>query len=75
MRERIGADSEEIEVPATVLTASDLIDWLAGRGEQFAFLADQKLVVRVAADQQLIGLHDELGEACEIAIFPPMTGG
>ena len=75
VRERIGADSEELEVPATVLTAADLIDWLAARGEPYAFLSEQKLVVRVAVDQHMIGLHDELGDASEIAIFPPMTGG
>ena len=75
VREKIGKDGEEMTLPDHVTTPSQLIDWLAEQGEEYAFLSEQKLVVRVAADQQLVALDDEIGSASEIAIFPPMTGG
>ena len=75
VREKIGKESEELELPTSGSTADALIDWLTLLGEGYAFLTEQKLVVRVAVDQQLISLHDEIGDASEIAIFPPMTGG
>ncbi|MEL6201495.1 MAG: molybdopterin converting factor subunit 1 [Pseudomonadota bacterium] len=75
VREKIGKDSEALELPTSVSTVETLIDWLTSRGEEYAFLTEQKLVVRVAVDQQLVSLSDEIGDASEIAIFPPMTGG
>jgi len=75
VREKIGKDSEALELPTSVSTVDTLIDWLTSRGEEYAFLTEQKLVVRVAVDQQLVSLSDEIGDAAEIAIFPPMTGG
>lgn len=75
VREKIGKDSEILELPGSVSTAEALIDWLAQLSDEYAFLTEQKLVVRVAADQQLVDLNDELGDVSEIAIFPPMTGG
>ncbi|MEL6819713.1 MAG: molybdopterin converting factor subunit 1 [Pseudomonadota bacterium] len=75
VREKIGKDSEALELPTSVSTVETLIDWLTSRGEEYAFLTEQKLVVRVAVDQQLVSLSDEIGDAAEIAIFPPMTGG
>ncbi|MEO1701694.1 MAG: molybdopterin converting factor subunit 1 [Pseudomonadota bacterium] len=75
VRDKIGKDSEELELPAAALTASDLIDWLAEQGDEYAFLSEQKLVVRLAVDQQLVALDEEIGNGTEIAVFPPMTGG
>ena len=75
VREKLGKDSEALELPTSVSTVETLIDWLTSRGEEYAFLTEQKLVVRVAVDQQLVSLSDEIGDASEIAIFPPMTGG
>ncbi len=75
VREKIGKDIEALELPTSVSTVETLIDWLTSRGEEYAFLTEQKLVVRVAVDQQLVSLSDEIGDASEIAIFPPMTGG
>ncbi|MEL6437207.1 MAG: molybdopterin converting factor subunit 1 [Pseudomonadota bacterium] len=75
VRERVGMGEEDIALPASVETAGDFIDWLAARDDEFAFLNEQKLVVRVAADQQMVSLHDDIRGAAELAVFPPMTGG
>ncbi len=36
VRERIGRSSDEIDVPAGVVTVADLIDHLISRGEDYA---------------------------------------
>src|SRR5690606_27119988 len=51
VRERIGKDSEIIERPAEVATVSDLLTWLAGRGEGYANALTHPDVIRVAIDQ------------------------
>jgi sulfur-carrier protein len=75
VREKIGISEEMIELPSSVKTASDLIEFLAGKGEGYADALAYPNVIRIAVDQEHVD-HDELiGEAREIALFPPMTGG
>ena len=75
VRERIGRSEEVIEPPATVTTAGELIAWLAGQGENYAYAFDNPKIIRVAMDQLHVR-HDALiVGAREIAFFPPMTGG
>jgi molybdopterin synthase sulfur carrier subunit len=75
IRERIGKAEEELELPASVVTASDLIEWLRGKGEEYALAFGNPKVVRVALDKTHVQPGTKLGSAREIAIFPPMTGG
>ena len=75
VRERIGFSEEELELPAEVKTAGDLLGFLAARGEGYAEALLYPKVIRVAVNQEHVE-HDELiGGAREIALFPPMTGG
>ena len=75
VRERTGLSEEELELPAEVKTAGDLLKFLAARGDGFAEALKNPNVIRVAVNQEHIG-HDELiAGAREIALFPPMTGG
>jgi sulfur-carrier protein len=75
VRERIGMSEEDVELPADVKTAGDLLKFLASRGDGFAEALKHPKVIRVAVNQEHID-HDELiGGAREIALFPPMTGG
>ena len=37
VRERIGLAEERLALPETVVTAGDLVGWLSGRGEAYAF--------------------------------------
>lgn len=75
VRERIGVPEETVDLPDTVRTGADLITWLQSRGDNYAFALEQPLAIRVAVDQALIDSDDLLGDAAEIALFPPMTGG
>ncbi|MDD9910617.1 MAG: molybdopterin converting factor subunit 1 [Ahrensia sp.] len=75
IRERVGIEQEYVALPGSVSTVSDLLDWLKGRGEEFAHAFEFSNVIRVALDQDHADHDDLIGDAREIAIFPPMTGG
>jgi molybdopterin synthase sulfur carrier subunit len=75
VRERIGKAEENVEPPASVATVADLIAWLAGRGEEYAYAFEKPGIIRAAIDR-VHAKHDvAIGHAREIAFFPPMTGG
>lgn len=75
IRERIGKAEEELEIPVSVVTASDLIDWLRGKGEEYAIAFDNPKIIRVAFDKTHVQPSAKINAAREIAFFPPMTGG
>lgn len=76
IRERIGAGEEEVTLPGEVRTVGDLIAWLKGRGEEFEAALEHDAMVRVAIDHEHVDDRNALiGQAREIALFPPMTGG
>lgn len=75
IRERIGREGEEIDLPAHVRTVSDLAAFLSARGEGYAHAFENPRVVRAAIDRVHARPDTVLGTAKEIAFFPPMTGG
>lgn len=75
VRERIGVAEEEIALPAGVATVGDLVAWLAGRGETYAYAFENPKVIRAAIDRAHVRADARLDGAREIAFFPPMTGG
>ena len=48
VRERIGKADEVVEPPAHVRTVADLVGWLSGRGEQYAYAFENPKVIRAA---------------------------
>ena len=74
VRERVGKAEEVIDPPASVRTVGELMQWLRGRGEQYAH-AFEKPVIRAAIDQTHVKPEAMIAGAREIAFFPPMTGG
>ena len=75
VRERVGKPEEEVELPAGVATVAELMDWLAGRGEAYAYAFENRTVIRAAIDRTHVRPEAAIGSAGEIAFFPPMTGG
>jgi len=75
VRERIGRDSEELTLPATVRTTGELLDWLRTRGPEYEHALAEPRAIRVALDKVHAKGDVPLGEAREVALFPPMTGG
>jgi molybdopterin synthase sulfur carrier subunit len=75
VRERIGRAEETADIPSGVTTVADLIRWLKSRGEGYAYAFENEGVVRAAIDHVHVKPEAPLGNAREIAFFPPMTGG
>lgn len=75
VRERIGVGSERVELPASVTSVSDLLDWLARRSAGHAAALADRSAIRVAIDQDFVGFDAPVAGAAEIAVFPPVTGG
>jgi len=75
VRERVGKPEEEIEVPPGVGTVDELVTWLSGRGEEYAYAFENPKVIRAAIDRAHVRPDAPIKGAGEIAFFPPMTGG
>ena len=75
VRERVGKPDEEVDVPASVRTVGDLVAWLQGRGEEYAYAFENAAVIRAAIDRNHVKPETAIAGAREIAFFPPMTGG
>jgi molybdopterin synthase sulfur carrier subunit len=75
IRERVGKADEEIDPPAAVQTVGDLVQWLGGRGEEYAYAFANAKTVRAAIDRMHVRADAKIAGAREIALFPPMTGG
>ncbi len=75
VKEKTGVAAEDVAVPDSVGTVAELIAWLKTRGPEFANAFDQAEVIRTAIDQAHVQHDARIGEAREIAFFPPVTGG
>ncbi|HKH81532.1 MAG TPA: molybdopterin converting factor subunit 1 [Methylovirgula sp.] len=75
VRERIGLAEEEIAPPASVTTVAELMDWLKGRGENYAAAFANERTIRAALDRRHAKPDAPIAAAKEVAFFPPMTGG
>lgn len=75
VRERIGVAEEDIVLPAEVVTVSDLLSWLKGRGDGYEAALLHPKSIRVAIDREHVSHGETIAGAREIALFPPMTGG
>jgi len=75
IRERLGIEEEEITLPSDIATVGEFLAWQKTRGEEFESVLEFPEVVRVAVDHEHRNHDEPIGEAREIALFPPMTGG
>lgn len=75
LRERLDRDSDEIDLPESVTTVAELMDYLAERDEGFALATENREVIRAAVDEELVEHSASVRGARTVALFPPMTGG
>lgn len=75
LREAIGRDREELELPSGVANVAALRDWLIARGEPWASAFGEIRRIRAAVDQTMATDDAALREGSEVAFFPPVTGG
>ena len=73
IREAVGQGSEAVATRSETLGA--LRDELIGRGEPYASALRRGKAVRMALDQVMSDEGAVLREGCEVAFFPPVTGG
>lgn len=78
VRELLGPSEELVlaaDDPAHPVTVGDLRQWLRARSPAHdqALAADQAL--RMACEQRMCGPDEPLSDGCEVAFFPPVTGG
>ena len=73
IREAVGMGSEQLQTAAGTLGA--LRDELIARGGPHAQALARGRAVRVALNQTMSAEDAALSEGCEIAFFPPVTGG
>jgi molybdopterin synthase sulfur carrier subunit len=73
IREVMGQGSESMETSATTL--AELRDELIARGAPWAEALARGRAVRLALDQSLCDESVALHAGCEVAFFPPVTGG
>ncbi|MFZ2997739.1 MoaD/ThiS family protein [Sphingobium sp.] len=75
VREMIGLDEERVARPDADMTIAALVDDLARRGGGHAQAMADPSRLRAALDQQFVPLDTVIGDARELALFPPVTGG
>jgi len=73
IRESVGTGSEQLDTRAATLGA--LRDELIARGGAHAQSLARGRAVRVALNQVMSEEGSALSEGCEVAFFPPVTGG
>ena len=73
IREAIGQGSESRETSA--LTLADLRDELLAASPAHAASLARGMAVRMAVNQVMQGETALLADGCEVAFFPPVTGG
>ncbi len=73
IREAIGQGGESVSTAAATLKA--LREELIARGGAYAEVLAHGRAVRMALNQDLCDESVTLTEGCEVAFFPPVTGG
>lgn len=75
VREQLATSHERVSVPAHVQTVGDLRAWLCERGEPWQAALATNRALRMALDHAVTTPAARLHADCEVAFFPPVTGG
>ena len=75
LKEQLGKDVEEIDVPAGVGTVAALRGHLMKRGGEWQIAFAEKKLVRAAVNQEMAQAAASIKAGDEVAFFPPVTGG
>lgn len=75
VREQLGVGQESADVPATVTTVGELRQWLRLRGGAWEQTLAEGRALRMAVDHAVARADTAVAEGCEVAFFPPVTGG
>ena len=75
LRQIAGVGEQQVDVPASVNTVEDLIDFLSAADARVAEALSDRRVLKAAINQKHVALDAVLTGATEVAFFPPVTGG
>lgn len=75
VREALGVTQESVTLPPQIGTVGDVRNFLRERGGVWAETLGEGRALRMACNQQMTGADTVLSEGCEVAFFPPVTGG
>lgn len=75
VRETLGVSSEALTVPDDVATVGAVRALLVARGGVWAEAMGEGRALRMAFNQVMCAPATALQENCEVAFFPPVTGG
>lgn len=75
VREALDTSHEQVALPEGVTTVGAVRDHLVERGGAWAQALGGSRALRMACDQQMCLPSTPIREGCEVAFFPPVTGG
>ena len=75
VREKLGRDAEDVELPAGVGTLAGLRSHLRTRGGAWAEALAEGKLLRAAVNQDMSPPTAVIKAGDEVAFFPPVTGG
>lgn len=75
VREALGTSDERVGVPDSVATVGDVRAWLRRRGEPWSETLAEGRALRMACNHVMTDADTRITEGCEVAFFPPVTGG
>ncbi|MBN3758886.1 molybdopterin converting factor subunit 1 [Paraburkholderia sp. Tr-20389] len=75
VREALGRSDEAVDVPEGIATVGDVRAWLRVRGGVWAETLADGRALRMACNHVMTDAGTRLTDGCEVAFFPPVTGG
>lgn len=75
VREAVGLAGEAVTVPEGIATVGDVRAWLRMRGGAWAEALAEGRALRMACNHTMTDAGARLTDGCEVAFFPPVTGG
>ena len=75
VREKLGKDAEDLDLPADVATVAGLRSHLRARGGAWAEAMAEGKLLRAAVNQDMAQPTAAIKAGDEVAFFPPVTGG
>jgi molybdopterin synthase sulfur carrier subunit len=75
VREAVGTSQESVALADHVQTVGDVRSFLRERGGAWAEALAEGRALRMAYNQQMTDASTAITEGCEVAFFPPVTGG
>jgi sulfur-carrier protein len=75
IKEQLGRDAEELELPSGVSTVAGLRAHLRSRGGVWAEAFAESRRITAAVNHDMAKPAATIGQGDEVAFFPPVTGG